>query len=345
MGCASRAAETGLAENVNLTDKDQDRIDAEAADWAARLGGEPLCQDEREALNRWLEDSPAHRAAFEEAQLAWRMMGALPVQSDIDAAELRPPRFEARKSRLPQWPPLANLAACFILAFGLGWIVLGDPVQRVMADHRTASGERKSITLADGSVLELGPESAVDIRFDADERRVVLMSGLAYFAPAPQYADEPRPFIVESRNGSARALGTEFMVRTRPRSVEVMVVEHSVEVALDRRAGKTQSVILQPGRSVRYSEAGLGLVDVARLDQGLAWRRDRLIVDNATLSEMIFELNRYRHAPIIITSDALASRRVSGVFDPNRSEDVIDALTRDLGVRSASIPAIGILLY
>ena len=42
-------------ENVTPTDKNQDGIDAKAADWAARLGGDRLSTREREALDRWLE--------------------------------------------------------------------------------------------------------------------------------------------------------------------------------------------------------------------------------------------------------------------------------------------------
>ena len=273
------------------------------------------------------------------------MMGALPARPGVDAVQ--PNRWGGvfQAAQLRRWPQLANLAACFVLAVGLTWIALDDPVERVMADYRTVSGERSNVRLADGSVLELGPESAVDVRFSAEERRVVLMSGLAYFAPAPQGAAEARPFIVESRNGSARALGTEFMVRISPRSVEVTVAEDAVEVALDNRARGARTVILQPGQSVRYDEAGLGRAGVVNLDRSLAWRRDRLIVDDAPLSDVIVELNRYRRAPIIVADGALANRRVSGVFDPTRSEEAVEALTRDLGVRSASIPAVGTLLY
>ena len=322
---------------MTLTDDEQDRIDTLAADWAARLRGDPLSQAERDALERWLDETPTHRAAFEEARLAWDMMGAM-------AAEARP-RPVPRASALYRWRAVASLAACLVVIFGLARFWLGDPYILVMADHRTAPGERASITLSDGSLLELGPESAVDLRFTKEERRIVLLSGLGYFDPAPKGENEQRDFILESGNGASRALGTEFMVRELPGSVEVTVAEDAVEVSLVADRTDQPVLMLETGQSVRYGPDGFDTLVEVDLAQSLAWRRDRLIVSDAPLIELVAELNRYRRGRIVIANDTIAARRISGVFDPSEPSAVIEALKRDMGLQSAALPPFGILLY
>lgn len=319
----------------------QDDIDAAAAAWAARLGGDPLGAAERRALDRWLQASAAHAAAFDEARSAWVRMGALRFAPGALAKDIVPPR-RARPSR--RWLPAA-IAACLLLAV-LGTVYwAGDPAVLLAADHRTAPGERRLVTLVDGSTVELGPASAIAVRFGDGGRKVALLAGVAYFTAAPRAGAESRPFIVEAANGAARALGTQFMVERLAEAVEVTVAEHTVAVALDGADGRRPEVVLAPGQSVRYAKAGIGPVRTAGLDRATAWRRDRLIFDSVPLREVVSELNRYRRGRIVIADAALASRTVSGVFETHDPDAALATIARELGMRAAAIPPLVTLLY
>lgn len=338
----------------------QDEIEDCAALWVARLGEGPLDADAHRSLERWLAEDPSHAAAFAEAQAAWGLMtevaripGAfvddLPKPSPPRPVPARPaPQSRATQSWATQswavhWRALAALAAGLVVLVAGTVVWNGDFLPMVLADHRTAPGERRTVTLADGSIVELGPHSAIALKFDDRERRVDLLQGLAYFVAAPRQGGESRPFIVHAGSGSARAVGTQFEVHRFSDAVEVIVAEHDVAVAAATVDGPTAEVVLSPGQSVRYADAGIGLVHAANLEHALAWRRDRLIFDRVPLGQVVDELNLYRHGRIVIGTSELARRRVSGVFDMTDPDVALRIIARELGVRTISAPLVTLL--
>ena len=77
------------------------------------------------------------------------------------------------------------------------------------SDFSTGTGETKSLTLADGSHVELNARSAIALHYDAGQRRVMLLAGEGWFEVS---RDPARPFVVEAAGGTATALGTAFGV-------------------------------------------------------------------------------------------------------------------------------------
>jgi transmembrane sensor len=311
---------------------DQDDIDGAAAQWAVRMAAGALDQASRRALLRWLDASPAHQKALGEARKAWSAMGR------IDAAELGvslPPPRPARRTL----PRLTALAASVLLAIGLGLGVrCGDPLAALRADHYTAIAEIAAVTLPDGSKVRLAPASAIALHYNGGQRRVELLSGQADFTVAPMNTAEPRPFVVGAAGGTARALGTRFMVTRLPDGVEVDVAEHTVEVSQTNEDGTMSRRVLKPGDSIRYGDGGLGAVTHIRYAQAAAWQDGTLVFDRAPLAEVAATLNRYRTGRIVIRDEALAERPVSGVFNAAEPDAALNAVIAALGIRSTSLP-------
>ena len=318
-------------------DRDEE-IENTAALWVARLGEGPLDGRVQAELERWLAEDPRHGAAFLEAQAAWGVMNQ--VAREPGARRLAMPSASRARRR---WRAVAALAASLLVLVAGAVLWSGDPRVAIAADHRTALGERRLVTLTDGSVVELGPASALAVHFDARERRIELLRGAVYVVAAPRRGDEQRPFLVEAGAGSARALGTEFAVRRRDDSVEVVVVEHQVMVAAVGRDGKATEVVLAAGEAVRYGDAGVGAVQTPNLDQVLAWRRNWLVLDRVPLVQAVEELNRYRSRRIVIGGSTLSQRQVSGVFDMADPDTVLDTIARELGARAVSAPLVTLL--
>jgi transmembrane sensor len=59
-----------------------------------------------------------------------------------------------------------------------------------------------------------------------------------------------------------------------------------------------------------------------------AWRDQRLIVDGATMAEVVDELGRHYAGLVVLRSRAFAERRVSGVFDLRRPVEALEAAVR-----------------
>ncbi|WP_246782850.1 FecR family protein [Allostella humosa] len=247
--------------------------------------------------------------------------------------------------RRPRWTHVAAVAASLLLFAGSLAVWVGDPVVLATADYRTAPGEQRRVALADGSTVDLGPASAIAVDYGDSTRRVRLLSGVAYFTAAPADASEPRPFVVGAASGTARALGTRFMVERLSAAVEVTVAEHDVEVALAGAAADGPTVVVAPGQVVRYSESGLGAVHDANIERATAWQRGRLIFDDVPLGDVVAALNRYRHDRIVIAGAGLASRKVSGVFDTAAPDAALATIARDLRISAASLPLLVTVLF
>lgn len=330
---------------------EKEQIEAEAAEWVIRLGADTVGEQDRHAFERWRSQSLRHAKAFHFAQETWKALASLRDAPGSLAADMMQPSAgrgamqgnrQGRRLRLA-----AGIAMiCLVTAVVVTGFWYGNPMTLMAADYRTVPGEQQTITLSDGSVVELASGSAIALHFSSDERRVELLAGAAYFTAASMGTQEPRPFVVEGAGGTATALGTQFLVDRLPDAVEVVVVEHEVRVALTDDDGPSGTVTLSPGQSVRYSsQSGLGNVSTKNIDQATAWRRGRLVFDQVSLADVVAELNRYRRGRIVIANAALASRRVSGVFETRDLDRALDTIARELRLRSTSLPPLVTLLY
>jgi len=328
----------------------QDEIDSAAAEWVVRLEGAPLTPSERQALESWLQADPAHAETLAEARAALARMDALRAAPEVaPKREISPwpPADEfprRRHNRMHIWASAAALAACLLLFIAASVLWFGNPGTLLLADHRTAPGEIRAVGLADGSTVLLGPASAIAVRYSDSGRAVELLEGVAYFTAIPREQAGGRPFTVMAAGGTAQALGTRFQVERTGDAVIVTVTEHKVEVALEGAAVK-----LSPGQAVRYAPGNpgkgtLGKVRTVSLEQSLAWQRGRLIFDRVPLDEAMAALNRYRHGRILIADPELATRSVSGVFDPNHPDEVLRRIAGELGVEHVEIPPLLTLL-
>jgi transmembrane sensor len=215
------------------------------------------------------------------------------------------------------------------------------------ADHRTAPGEVRTVTLSDGSTADLNTASAIKLRFTDGERRVELLAGEALFSVASAKDDEQRPFTVVTLGGTTRALGTRFLVHRSGNHVTVTDIEHRIEVSVTQTgSGRLEKVVLDPGQAVEYSTAsGLGSVVKLDVERAAAWQRGRLLFDRVSLENVIAELNRYRRGTIIVANRDLARRQVSGVFRLDDLDGALNTIVTELGARSAGVPPFMTVIY
>ncbi len=196
----------------------------------------------------------------------------------------------------------------------------------MLADYRTAIGERRVIPLEDGSQVELGADSALDVAFAGDRRRVRLIAGEAFFTVA---RDARRPFVVEARQGRIEVLGTAFDVKLSEDAVSVTVTHNAVAVS----ASGGKPVRLEQEQAVSYDGGGVSTVRAADLDAIEAWRHDQLVFHDAPLANVLAELARYRRGRVQLLGNDLGARRVTAVFDARRLDAAIETIAHSLDLR------------
>ena len=221
---------------------------------------------------------------------------------------------------------LAAISAIVVAAF----LFVPRWLQPGLNTYTTAVGEIRSIVLPDGSVVELNTRSELRARFDARARSVELTAGEAIFRVA---RDPARPFRVTAGDTEILAVGTQFNVYAEQARTVVTVLEGRVRV-MDRAASPARSpsaaarmVELASGEQAvvapRKPIARVALADPSRVT---SWTQRRLIFEETALAQVAAQFQRYSQRRIVIEDATLAGRQITGVFDANDPESLVQFL-------------------
>lgn len=296
----------------------EERAIHEAAAWYARLRNDAATPDLECAWQAWLAADGAHRLAWQKVEAVCGQFGRVPGRLAVPVLGSAPGRRSVLRG-------LAVLAVA-----GVGGLTAWRqaPWPEWASDHRTATGERRRVELADGSRLTLNARSAVDVRFSAGSRLIALHAGEILVSTHPDPAAVPRPFIVHTAHGSILALGTRFNVRVEDGHTTVSVLEKAVEAGppmpqLRRR--------VEAGQEFGFSAHEAGPL---RLGDAFAstWEDGRLVVVDQPLERVLAELSRYRSGHLAC-DPAVAGLRISGAFPLDDTEQALAALTESFPLR------------
>jgi transmembrane sensor len=266
--------------------------DEQASLWAARLEGSTLSAADRTALDTWLDENPLHRALLSRyCQFSADLEVQLPALVAAGTVTLPANEPPARATRGFRWlgPVALGAAAAGVIAL---WLARpGAPLENVA----TPAGQRQSITLADGTRVELNARTSLQVANTRTERRVRLAGGEAFFQV---HKDPSRPFFVETPSGSVRVTGTTFDVRAEtPAELAVTVVEGSVLVRPGIEGGDhaADPVALKAGDSLIAGAKGTAVraLSADDLADALAWRQGRIVFHRTPLSEALAQFAHF----------------------------------------------------
>ena len=335
--------------------KSADTIKEEAGGWVWRLDAEDVSDETRKAFRRWIAEDPRHRETYDYLSKVWTGLDGLKVlKTDIRLASTRRGvREEDWRNRFRIPLPavkVAAVAAAFITAVTLAVVLtsryVAEPAAQLIA---TAVGQQRSVTLADGSTVDLNTNTIVEIDFDGAERIVNLQKGEAHFQVVKDVA---RPFLVVAGDTTVRAVGTAFNVRRRADApVEVIVTEGRVAVSQSTAAlagnrlatpaaattGRNpgpESIVLDAGQSLGADGTPRLVTSIGAqaMEQELAWRKGMLVFESERLEHVVEELSRYTEVRFVIVDDSIRDRLVGGYFRTDDIDGLLSVLEGGLDI-------------
>ncbi|MCJ7995328.1 FecR family protein [Rhizobium cremeum] len=298
---------------------DETDISRAAAEWFARLLDEPNPAAHQQ-FRAWLLEDERHARAYAEFERLWSGAGLVGESG--------------RASSLSRRTMLKG-GGLVIVAGGAGFA--GLTLLRSFGDYSTGTGETKTVTLPDGTRIELSPQTAFSIDFSEKARRVRLMRGEIFVSVV---ADPSRPFAVETDDLRATALGTQYSVAIEPEGTSVFVTQHAVEVTA---AGRRE--ILNEGQSLSYRKGRLSDPVETDIETRLAWRSGKLVFLSAPFGKVIADIERWRRGKIVLMDPELADRPVTLIVDVKRSDRILDTLQLGLPVRIVTVSPWLALVY
>ncbi len=322
--------------------------------WLDRYLAGTASPEEAQAVRGWLVEDPTHQAAVVamrragmpaeladrdwQAPVAWGVLSSRLRGADTLAPGLRTPSV-----RPALWPPgvrgggRANrvhwivAASVVVIAIGaVSWRTVTVPsAPQVVREFATPAGSRSIVTLRDGTRLVLGPATRLRVPADfARHRRTVELEGEAYFAVVH---DDRRPFAVRAGNAIVTDVGTEFAVQAYGGDPAVRVAVAGGQVCLGPTSRCNRP--LRVGDVATIGATGLAIAHNANVAALTAWTQGRLVFDGMPLRDVVRELGRAFDVQITIADSTLATYQVSGAFDNETLDQVLDDITDVMGGR------------
>ena len=304
-------------------------IEAKAAEWLMRREQPQWSQADQAALDGWLDESIAHKAAFWRLEHTWQMADRIGAFAAPDNAP-RP-----RRRRLPlKWWQASALAASLLLAIALTGLHsrLTSAPQPRADTFDTGVGGHRIVALADGSRIELNTATMLRTLISNERRDVWLDRGEAFFEVAHI---ENSDFVVHAGPRTITVIGTQFSVRRDGDKVTVAVLKGRVRVEDPLRGESSTTTTVTPGDVAIGLGSSMMVTSkpIAAIEDKLTWRDGRLVFAATSLAEVADEFNRYNHQQLVISDPAVAAIRISGTFKASNVEAFVRLLKQAYGLK------------
>ncbi|HBR96459.1 MAG TPA: Fe2+-dicitrate sensor, membrane component [Gammaproteobacteria bacterium] len=303
-----------------------------AASWLSLLHSGEASAEDLQACLAWRQASPEHELAWSRAEVLQQKLGLIP-----ESLGMKTLGREQRQDRRRAIKTLALLIAAGPLAYG---IYRGMPWQVMTADYRTATGEQRHLTLADGTDVHLNTATTLDVSFTPQQRLLTLHAGeILIETGSDQQANgaahrlnkAPRPMLVSTAQGDVRPIGTRFIVRQLEGVTRLGVMEGEVEI----HPNKASTQRLSAGEQADFSQHRIHATQSLPAEAD-AWSRGVLYANNMPLGQFVQELARYRNG-VLRCDPAAVSFSISGVFQLDNTDRILAALPDTLPVEVNSV--------
>lgn len=300
------------------------------------LQGVATSEDEQR-LQEWRNRSQRNEAEFQDLAAVWSTLAEAeidtvpPSTGTLVRQAVTPkvvPMQRPAPSRLRGSGSFLAAAAVLILVAGsalfLTFMRSGESRGLEPMHLATGSGQTTMTQLSDGTIVHLAPNSTLEVAGGSDAREVIV-DGRAFFGVAKA---SDWPFVVRSRVGTARVLGTRFEFSTEDGDARVIVVDGRVMLSTERgdvEVAAGEMTMTPPNSPPLVTEFD----DTDRL---LGWMGQSLVFHDTPLLEAAREIEARYGVSIDIQEAELAGETISGGFKDRSFPYVVATICRVLYV-------------
>jgi transmembrane sensor len=322
-------------------------IEGQAREWLIRLDGDnPLGDAELADLREWVGRSSVHREELTRISKFWNQANVLTeLAVPLDRQNDRNAGHSRQRLRANVVAASGLIASTLLIAW---WFGRTDGADN--GTYGTAIGQQQTVSLPDGSSIQLNTDSQVQVNYSQRLRRIRLLRGEALFAVVP---DKHRKFDVYAGDGVVTAVGTAFSVHLEGNKVDVTVTKGIVDVAevggaltATRAESNNARTTLKLGRlkagetttfGAQTQQINVRELAESELRRRMAWHEGYLVFSGEPLSEVVEQVNRYSPVTLHIADPKLASIAVGGRFRIGDLDAVLEVLRANFGIQSSRI--------
>lgn len=294
--------------------------------------------EEIQELEKWKNAAQENQYLFEKSKKAWgkgeKFISETSLQNDRSKLESEYNRYLSdRVKKMNRQSFIYKIAAvlAFPIAMAIGWYVFGEsekPVQLAEQLYEISSpkGHVSKVKLPDGTQVWINTNSSIvyDAATFNQNNREIQLKGEAYFEVT---SSEEKPFIVVTPHANVKVTGTSFNVNAYPASplFETVLAEGKIELQL--KSGTIESLHVEPNQQVIFNSINKKFdIQSVEAEMFTAWRNGEIIFKDATLADLIKELERIYDIQFHLKPASLGELRFRGMFSYNNN--LIEALEK-----------------
>ncbi len=298
-----------------------------------------MSSEEQKEFEKWFAASPENQKSFEKNKKIWEL-SKNHISSELidrDKIEVLQKIHSNQTIKLKQSRRrllIYKLAAIFAIpvTFALSWYFMGsqEPIQPTSPDMfcevTAPKGHVAKCILPDSSEVWINTGSTISYNTGSfnNKSREIQLSGEAYFEVTK---NKEKPFKVKTSIANILVTGTSFNVKSySDRDLfETVLAEGSIDMEINNAAEQKVSIV--PGERAVY-EVGKKNIVIEKVESDIftAWRNGELLFKDATLNDLVRELERIYDINFHLQDEKLGEFRFRGMFSYNNN--LIEALEK-----------------
>lgn len=282
-----------------------------------KYANQECSEEEKNIIDQWLKEEN-HTEVEEEIQVSVFLEEK--IWKNINDAT----GFEAKRNKkTSKKKVILTIAAsiAILLSITLFKQIVAIPEKTIT--YQTLVGEMKSITLTDGTVINLNANSILKIpeRFTTNNR-IVSLQGEAYFEVAK---DSLHPFVVQTQKSETTVLGTKFNLSAYKNEDNVLTLDEG-KVSFKDKNGLLKPTIVFPNQQVILNNEGITKNNVnTKYYKG--WINNTLYFNNESFLAISHKIERIYGVEIQIENKQLNDQIYKGAFENPSIETLLDDLS------------------
>ncbi|RIV46744.1 DUF4974 domain-containing protein [Flagellimonas pelagia] len=281
-------------------------------------------------LARWLAEelSEEELVGFMTSDVYRQLMAI-----DEEARKLNSPKIDVEKAlalvtaknkqTIKEEPLIKRLRWLSAAAASIALLFAGYTYFFGNVTYTTGIGEKESVLLADGSLIEMNANSSLSYkRFGWEEDRAVDFEGEAFFD-----VRSGKDFKVRTQKGTISVLGTKFNVRDR-KDLKIQCYEGSIVFTpADKELSPSQ---LSEGMEIYYGDGKINTKDFS--GQVPDWKNGFSSFSRQPFSKVLEELAL--QFPVTFNMDSIQTDRLfTGKFTHNNLENALKTTMEPMGIK------------
>ncbi len=295
--------------------------------------------EEQEEFKAWLNASPENKNIFQKSKKIWEHSKNRISSEEVKYDKIRVLQrihfnqsliLRESRRRVFIYKMVAILA--IPVTFALSWYFMNSQQidqaapSDMFCEVTAPKGHVAKCILPDGSEVWVNTGSTISYNTGSfnNETREIKLSGEAYFEVTKNVE---KPFKVKTSLANILVTGTSFNVKSYPDRdmFETVLAEGGINMELNNANQQVISIV--PGERAVY-EAGKKNIVIEKVEADFftAWRNGELLFKDATLNDLVHELERIYDINFHLQDEKLGEFRFRGMFSYNNN--LIDALEK-----------------